>query len=225
MSKQNCPSCHSANIGNNGSQIIEAGRILRYRCRDCGRTFRGNVIGANLVSRIGHLDIEASQLKADFGHIYCWGILDHKTDKLYFDELKVRSLKEEKRIVQTLVDAMRQFDVLTTYNGTRFDIPFIRTRALYHHVSFPEFGSIYHRDLYFVARGRILTHSRRLEVVSRFLGIPGKTPLDPEVWVAASFGERKAMKYIAEHNKADIKVLKAVYLAFEPYFKPIWRSL
>jgi uncharacterized protein YprB with RNaseH-like and TPR domain len=221
-----CPLCKSKNISHNGSQLTELGRVLRFRCRDCGKTFR-DYTGqfAPVPQRMGHLDIEASQLKADFGHIYSWAIKSHKEHQIFSDVLKVRSLDEEKRVVQSLLRTMRSFNILTTYNGTRFDIPFIRTRAMYHGLQFPEFGTIFHRDIYYVARGRLLTHNRKLETVARFLGIHGKTPLDPAIWVAASFGDKKAISYIFNHNLEDVKVLEKVYLALEPYMKPIWRSL
>ena len=68
-------------------------------------------------------------------------------------------------------------------------------------------------------------HSNRLGTVADFLGIPGKTALKPEIWVQASFGDKKAIAYIHEHNIADVVILEKVHEKLEPFMRGVQRSI
>jgi len=170
------------------------------------------------------LDIEASQLTATFGHMFSWALKLRKGE-VFNDYIKTRTLKEEKRIVRSLIKAFEKVDEVVTYYGTRFDIPFIRTRALYHDLTFPDYMSITHLDLYYVARHRLRMHSNRLATVAEFLGVQGKTPLAPAIWVQASFGDRQAIEYIRDHNIADVVILEGVHDRLEPFMRGVQRSV
>ena len=223
--KQNlfCSLCNSRRVYKDGLRYTQKGRVQAYQCRSCGKKTQAS--GPLTPERVGYLDIEASGLKSDFGHIISWAI-KAKGGKVLFDVLKERTLKEEKRILQTLLETMKSFDRLITYYGSRFDVPFIRTRALYHGLQAPQCGELLHTDLYFVAKHKLSTlASKRLERVSKFLGIKDKTPLEPEVWVAASFGDKQAISYILQHNIADVKVLEQVDERLEQYYKKVNTSL
>jgi uncharacterized protein YprB with RNaseH-like and TPR domain len=219
-----CRECGSNRVYRDGLRYTAKGNAQGFQCRACGKKTQGSICTFE-EERVGYLDIEASQLKSDFGIIYAWAIMDKGVGPIS-DVMKKRTLADEKRLITNLLNEMKKFDRLVTYYGTRFDVPFIRSRALYHGLEFPEFGSIAHEDLYFVARNRLGTlSSKRLENVTRFLGIEGKTPLDPAVWVAASLGDMKSMKYIHEHNVADVRILEKLHNALEPYYKLIRRSI
>ncbi len=110
-------------------------------------------------------------------------------------------------------------------HNTGFDIPFLRARCMYHGLNFPGYGNAKHIDLYYVARGRMKLSSRRLANVASFLDIEGKTPLKGKIWVAASMGDREALKYILHHNIEDVRVLEQVHARLEPYMRPIRRSI
>jgi hypothetical protein len=50
-----------------------------------------------------------------------------------------------------------------------------------------------------------------LENVCRALGIPGKTHIEQRFWVLANTGNPDAIKYICEHNKADVEILEKAH--------------
>lgn len=178
-------------------------------------------------ARIGYLDIETSNLDANFGMIYSWCIKEAKGD-IISDVLTKEDWKHfpyDQRTVKSLIKAMEQFDVIYTYNGCRFDIPFIRTRALMIGVDFPVYKQITHQDLYFAVRSRLKLNYNSLENACRALGIKGKTRIDNEFWIRATSGDTKALKYILDHNKGDVIILEAIHEKLKPYIRFTNRSI
>jgi len=170
-----------------------------------------------LSGRVGYFDIESTGLKGNFDAMLCWFIKERRRDRYDFDCVEPEDFRArdktrmDARVVSTLAAALERYDVLVSYYGSGFDFPFSRTRALKCGVPFPPYGSSRHVDLYYSARGRLSLHSKRLEVVSRFLGIPGKTPLDPDVWVGARLGDARCLRYVRDHCRADVEVLEKVH--------------
>ena len=60
---------------------------------------------------------------------------------------------------------------------------------------------------------------------SKWCRIEGKTPLDPSVWVDASFGKKSALRYILKHNIGDVQILEQVHKMIRPYYKGTKRSI
>ena len=164
--------------------------------------------------RIGYLDIEASQLKADFGICYSWYIKEQGTDNYDFSAITRAELLNgtlDKRVISELIETLDKYTVIYTYYGSRFDIPFLRTRALIHGLDFIPRGEVESRDLYYLARRCLCLSSKSLENVCRALGIPGKTHIEQRFWVLANTGNPDAIKYICEHNKADVEILEKAH--------------
>jgi uncharacterized protein YprB with RNaseH-like and TPR domain len=177
--------------------------------------------------RVGYLDIESSHLDAPFGIVYSWAIKE-MDGAMQSHLIHERSIAGEKRVLEALVTEMRKYDWLITWYGTKFDIPFIRARCMYHGIDFPKPGEIYHLDLYYQAKSKIKMSrfgGYRLASVSQFLDCEGKLPLKAKVWVKASFGDRKSLEYILAHNKEDVNVLEAVHKKFIPHIRPMRRSV
>jgi uncharacterized protein YprB with RNaseH-like and TPR domain len=172
-----------------------------------------------------YVDIEATNLDADFGQILSYAIKPQGKQHVIAAVIQARTLDDEKLLLEQFLADIKQFNCWSTYYGTGFDIPFLRARCMYHGLSFPGYGSARHYDLYYVARARMKLASRRLQRVSEFLGIEGKTPLRGEIWVKASLGDKEALKYILDHNIEDVRVLEKVHARLEPFMKPIRRSI
>lgn len=170
--------------------------------------------------RIGFLDIEASQLKADFGIVYSWYIKElgvNHYDSAVITREEILNGTLDKRVVQELVNALKSYSIIVTYYGTGFDIPFIRTRALMQNVDFIPYGEVQHKDMYFMARSLLCLHSKRLESVCDSLGIVGKTKIENKYWILANTGNKEALEYICEHNKGDVDILEKVYLRLSEF--------
>lgn len=169
---------------------------------------------AGKVDKIGYLDIESSQLTANFGWMYSWCLKDQDSKTVHSAAVTREEIMKgvlDKRIVQELVELMKQYTLIYTYYGTKFDIPFIRTRAIFWGIDFIPYGEVEHRDLYYLARFKLRLHSNRLECVCDLMGIKGKTHLEPKWWVLANTGNEEAIKYISDHNKWDVVILEEVH--------------
>lgn len=174
--------------------------------------------------RIGFLDIEASNLKANFGIVLSYCILDGKDGSIIKRLITPKDLKSgdfDKHLMEKFCNEdVKKFTRLVTYYGSRFDIPFLRTRSLYWGLKFPVYKSIKHNDAYLIARGKLCMHSKRLAVVAPFFNIEAKEhPILPEIWVSALSGNQKSLNYILKHNVEDVISLEKFWKLMEPYIR------
>lgn len=167
---------------------------------------------------MGFLDIETSNLDADFGIILSYCIKDSLSPTILEGVITKKDIEaakagdEDKAVVIALVEDMQKFDRLVTYYGARFDIPYIRTRAMITNVEFPPFGSILHKDLYDVIKRKMRLSSNRLENACRqLLGKTEKTRFDGRYWRAGSRGDKKSLEFILDHNRKDVLDLEKLY--------------
>ncbi len=166
------------------------------------------------VDKVGYLDIESTGLTGNFGWLISWCIKEQDSKKIHSAFVTREEILNgilDKRIVQELVDTMKQFTLIVTYYGARFDIPMVRTRAIFWGIPFIPYGEIEHKDLYFLARSKLRLHSNRLDSVCDLMGITGKTRLEPRIWVSANTGNEESIKYITEHNRWDVIILEEVH--------------
>lgn len=181
--------------------------------------------------RVGYLDIETDNLNADVGVMLSYYIKTRGKEEYFCDCITAKDLKAkdkftiDKRIIQKLIDDMKKFDIIVTYYGTGFDIPFIRARALKHNLNFPEYGAYTHIDLYYIARSKLKITRKSLDNVCRLLGIKGKTHVDMSVWFNARYGDVKSLKYIMDHNKWDVVILESAHKKLEKFTAGLRRSI
>jgi len=165
---------------------------------------------------VAYLDIETSSKTASDGKIIAIGLLKG-------DELEVRfaeSFEEERRALEWLGEKLEGCDVLVTWYGSKFDIPFLSSRAIIHNIDLTKLAEILMLDLCEWSRAHLLLSSYSLESVARFLG----TSMSREFHgadILALFklvgrGNLEARKLIVEHCKEDISVLKLVHERLKP---------
>jgi len=160
-----------------------------------------------LHENIGIFDIETTGLKAPWSHMLSWCVKEHGKDIIHSDTITTREArdKNDKRIIKSAIKEIAKYDRLVTWYGTRFDLPWTRSRAIWHDIEFPAYRDLYHTDLYFVARSKLAMHSNRLQAVCQFFGIEAKThPMTPDLWGRAGSGQQEALDEIFEHNKEDV---------------------
>ena len=163
--------------------------------------------------RIGFLDLETSNLEANAGSMLSWA-LKMRGGKLLFDCITPRELTScqfDRRIVETLLKALEDVDVVVGYYSTRFDVPFLKTRALANGIAPPGAGALYHWDVYYLIRYKLKLHRNSLDAACALFGIKGKTHLDMEIWSKARVGHKKSLDYVLEHNQADVRILERLF--------------
>lgn len=185
-------------------------KMSHFRCK-CGHTglehpsCYQNENGIR--ERIGFLDIETSNLKANWGFVfsYCIKSPDGKLISRILTPEEIKGGIYDKNLLKQFCKDVRQFDRVVTYYGARFDLPFLRTRCVYHKLDFPIFKEIRQTDLYDVMKRKFSLHSKRLAVVADFFDIEAKGhPMHPGVWFKAMAGDEKALKWILTHNIEDV---------------------
>lgn len=178
--------------------------------------------------RVAFLDIETSNLKANFGIVLCWCILDDEGElwEDWMTKEDVESGFEDKRVVQTCIDTMLEYDRVVGHYSTYFDIPFLRTRALIHGLDFPEQGRIYHTDTWKMARKSLCLHSNRQAVVAESLyGKTVKTRISHPDWRKAMMGDATSMAEVVDHCNKDVFDLKKNYNTLLPFVRPVRSSI
>lgn len=226
-----CPRCDSSAIVKAGSITAARGRVQRYRCDSCFKKFHPSLLAMPITEREGYWDIETSQAgrgAGNFGIIYCWAILDRKSGDTYYDHMKHRARSEEKRIVESMIEVMRDFDRLYTWYGTGHDAPIARSRAEYYGLDFPGYQEVLHSDLYYAFRGRFKLHSNRQDSAAEFFGQPEQAHrLKPETWVNAMFNDtfKEAITHINEHCIEDVQQTMWIHDRIEKYVAGTRRTL
>lgn len=193
-----------------------------------------NTQAARRQLRVGYLDIEATDLNADFGYILSWYIKYDHQNRYEFSVIKKRevfNLEFDKRVVGELLKAFDNFDVLWTHWGVdrRFDIPFIRTRAYEHNLQhkLPKYMEKFMLDTWPIARNKLKLHSNRLDSIAQAVNIRNvkKTPLDGRKWRRAGAGDPRSLDYILDHNRKDVILLERIVHKLEPITRVVYRSM
>lgn len=165
--------------------------------------------------KVGYIDIETSNLDANYGMIITYCILDDETDEIIENVVDINDVRKgdfDKHLCKQLIKDMLKFDVLKGYWSTGFDIPFIRARCLKWKLDFPIYKTIDHKDVYYMVKRLMKLNRNSLEVACKHLGIKGKNHVHADEWMQALMcdGEKQiqSINYILNHNKIDVKILK-----------------
>jgi len=170
--------------------------------------------------RVGFFDIETTAFDAGFGIMLSYAIkvggektiLTNCITKRDIDHAKAGD--EDARIVAACIEDLKTFDRVVTHYGSdyRFDLPFIRTRAVSLNLDFPFYGSIKSDDTYSLLKRKFKLPRNRLETACRILlGTTEKNHIDPKIWRAAGRGNPKALSYVLDHNRRDVRDLEKIY--------------
>lgn len=170
--------------------------------------------------KVLYIDIEASNLAASMGYIlaigYKWAHEKYPRVMSLADYPGKKSTDDE-NLLKAFEPIYQQADLVVHHFGDYYDIPFLQTRRLIHNMKpLPKVSTV---DTWRIAKKRLKFHSNRLDAILKALGCPyAKTPLDGNIWIDASAGDRNALKYVVQHCKMDILVLEWVY----NHIKSVW---
>jgi DNA polymerase elongation subunit (family B) len=179
--------------------------------------------------RLGFLDIEASSLKANFGLAMCYCIKVENSDKIYERVVTKSELQKclDREVIRQCVEDLKNFDKLVTYYGTGFDWPFLRTRAVYWGIPFPQFHELLHQDLYYIIRNRFSLGRKSLQSACNMLLEEGshKTSYGRDEWIYGMMGRKSSLDYILEHCRYDVIDTEKLYHKVEPFAQRVDKSI
>lgn len=160
--------------------------------------------------RIAAVDIETTGLNPSRNKFVLGGIMDLETKVIhqYFAENR----SEESEALSAFIDELSNFDMVITYNGKHFDLPFIQKRADHYEIPFE---SPYNLDLYLVLNGhspiKNFVPNLKQKTVENYMGL-WQTRTD-EISGAESVelynlyeksGDQKLRDKILLHNSDDV---------------------
>lgn len=88
--------------------------------------------------------------------------------------------QNDKTMLQKFILVANQANELVGHNGDKFDLAWIRTRCLFHHIEmFPKYTTI---DTLKVARSKFRFNSNRLNYIADFLGLGQKIKTEYSLW-------------------------------------------
>lgn len=173
---------------------------------------------------MAYLDIETSGKKADEGMVVAIGVLADEKPEVRF----AGTPEEERKALGWLLEKLKDCELLVTWYGSGFDIPFLLTRALVHHVDFTKLTRVKMLDLCEWSRAHLLLSSYRLSSVARFLGISMFTNFHGgdvlTLFKLVERGDMEARKLIVDHCKEDLVLLKRVHEKLKPQVERSWRG-
>ena len=187
------------------------------------------------IGRIGYVDIEATNLKAQIGHILSIVNVVRNVKKNKVEDVRVYSITKkemddslrrgvmdpDKRIIseffQDTVDC--QYLVGHWFHGRkRFDMPFLRTRAFLMGIDeyIPNYGYWRFGDTWRLGSSTLNSLGYKLDTLGHILKAPvKKTKLSGTEWWLASHGVKKGLDYIVDHNVKDCKITMTVHKELE----------
>lgn len=184
-----------------------------------------------LKEKIGFLDIETFtfSFKADMGFMltYCIKDLDGKvhTNKITAKECNLKK-DWDKRLMKDLIKDLKGYTRVIGHYSTFFDLPFLRTRALFYDMDFPVYKEIYHTDTYFLLRGKFSLRSKSLKHSCKVFGISAKdTPFQFDTWYNAAKGNEKYINEVLQHNIEDVESTELLWKKIQRFSQVNKRSI
>jgi hypothetical protein len=151
-----------------------------------------------------YLDIETTGLSKDYCDITVIGI-----GREYGARVKVVQLIEAGISVFQLMRTLEGVDEIYTYNGSRFDVPFIREK-----LGIDLKNELVHTDLMYTCwehnlMGGLKTAERRLGIARKLADINGQMAVKLW-WQYYNDKDPQALKTLLEYNKEDIINLRTL---------------
>ena len=187
--------------------------------------------------RIAAFDIETTDLKGLMGTLLCGSFQEivppgyygnhHDTPPRPYSyslhRVNPYDPNPDRVLATVLRDEIETYNMIVTWNGKMFDIPFLDARLAF-------FGERpvrvqFHLDVMYQARGvGLRIGSSKLANVQRYFQLDEtKTEVDWDIWKAAGLGDPAAMKEVIKHCEADVRVLSQVYWRLLPKVANIHR--
>lgn len=123
----------------------------------------------------------------------------------------------DKKIVKKMVPILESADEVVAHNGDKFDIRWLRGRALFHGI--PMSPHITSQDTLKLARKYFNLNTWRLDYINdHVLQLGGKIKTDWSLWEGAIEGDQKKLQEMITYCKRDVEALEEAWDIMSPYF-------
>lgn len=171
------------------------------------------------IQQFAAMDIEATGLDASYGRLVCVCFKFEGEKKVR--TMSIKSVHEEKELLEWVQEQYDQVDVLVTWNGKRYDVPFLNARMFIHGMK--PLVPKKHLDLMYKAKA-IRTRGARLDGFAKDMGLAHqKFDVPASAWILAAEGDEKAIKDIVKHCELDVKITEDAARKVRPMIVRITR--
>jgi len=157
-------------------------------------------------------------------HMLTWSAKWLGEDDIYFDSLHYHKLHKkdphnDSIIVKSILDMVDSADIVITHNGDKFDLPYLRGRALFHGYNPP--SHVRSVDTLKVVKANFKLTSNRLNDIGIFLKVGKKVDTGGfDLWRQISLHQSiEHYDKMVEYNKQDVWLLEDVYNKLKPWIK------
>lgn len=125
----------------------------------------------------------------------------------------------DKFMLEQFIEVMNEADMLVAHNGDRYDLKFIKTRALKHELSmlldYKQFDTLK------VAKKKFSFNSNKLDYISEYLGFGNKIKTEMVLWDDIIMKKcPAAMQKMIDYCDKDVLLLEKVYLKLANWEAP-----
>lgn len=171
------------------------------------------------------LDIETTGLSSKRNPIYLIGLGKYKavSSSVSVSQFFAESREEEKSILSAFLDEIKNASALVTFNGNRFDLPYLRDRLLHYEMEPGLLEAIPKKDLYLdfrPARKYYNLPSLRQKAIEEFLGIRREDEknggeLIPVYHAYERTRDPKLGHLLLLHNKNDVEDMIPLFQMYD----------
>ena len=136
---------------------------------------------------------------------------------------KVESLvwenSSDKAMLRKFIRVLERAEEVVAHNGDRFDLPWIRTRCIFHGI--PLSAQLPSVDTLKIARSGFLFNSNRLDYLGGFLGHGHKADTGGfRLWKGVMDGNKNDLKAMVNYCARDVELLEKVHGSLYKYSRP-----
>jgi len=122
---------------------------------------------------------------------------------------------DDASLLKAILPILDEADEIVAHNGNHFDLPWIRTRCLFHGIPCNwDYRSL---DTLAEARRRLYLNSNKLDYISRYVGRQGKIKTDFDLWKRVLDGQYNALQEMIRYCRQDVLELEQVFQKLAPY--------
>jgi DNA polymerase elongation subunit (family B) len=118
--------------------------------------------------------------------------------------------QDDRFMIEQFIEVLNDADLIVAHNGDRYDLKFIKTRAIFHDLpmllNYPQFDTLK------VAKKKFMFNSNKLDYISEFLGFENKIKTTMKLWDDIILRDcPKAMDEMVKYCDMDVILLEKVY--------------
>lgn len=163
-------------------------------------------------------DIETTGFSRQAARIYLIGTLEIGEDKNIFRQYLTETQADEKVLLQKFLDQIKKKDLLISFNGDSFDLPFIKARCEKYKIDCKILDEIQSLDLYKEIKAKSLfvsLENYKLKTIERYMGIYREDLFSGGDLIGLYYeyenGDKNLENILLLHNEEDILNMPNLY--------------